>query len=161
MYLYVHIYVYIYMYIYTYVNIYIYMYLYINIYICTNTSYTSHLTGGTPLSWVWFWPCVYYYGAASQLAPRLPRLNIRGPMPVIKWSADSRPNRMTLPQRTHGPVTDHVSGLDACVVFLSFFLSSRHVLCLKCHFLDLSSRKGYCVTISRRSKSKLLRDYFT
>jgi len=32
---------------------------------------------------------------------------------------------------------------------------------LKCYFLDLLSPKGYCVTISRGSKSKLLRDYFT
>jgi len=33
---------------------------------------------------------------------------------------------------------------------------------LKCYFKDVSkmSRKGYCVTISRESKSKLLRDYF-
>ena len=29
---------------------------------------------------------------------------------------------------------------------------------LKCYFLDLSSRKGYCVAISHRNKSKLLRD---
>ena len=29
------------------------------------------------------------------------------------------------------------------------------------YILYLSSRKGYCVTISRRNKSKLLRDYFT